>query len=83
MVRKWRSEGRSSGRARAGKARAGKARGREADLFKVLPFFRLSDGDGGFYLHKAAVVSIDEGRCPLPVSSLVRQEGPFPVFAFS
>ncbi|MFI0904408.1 non-oxidative hydroxyarylic acid decarboxylases subunit C [Streptomyces sioyaensis] len=33
--------------------------GEEADLFKVLPLFRLNDGDGGFYLDKAAVVSKD------------------------
>ncbi|MGV9902455.1 non-oxidative hydroxyarylic acid decarboxylases subunit C [Streptomyces sp. NPDC003388] len=29
------------------------------DLFSVLPLFRLNDGDGGFYLDKAAVVSRD------------------------
>ncbi len=29
------------------------------DLFTVLPLFRLNDGDGGFYLDKAAVVSRD------------------------
>ena len=33
--------------------------GEEADLFQVLPLFRLNDGDGGFYLDKAAVVSKD------------------------
>lgn len=33
--------------------------GAEVDLFKVLPLFRLNDGDGGFYLDKAAVVSRD------------------------
>ena len=33
--------------------------GDEVDLFKVLPLFRLNDGDGGFYLDKAAVVSRD------------------------
>ncbi|WP_037577729.1 non-oxidative hydroxyarylic acid decarboxylases subunit C [Phaeacidiphilus oryzae] len=29
------------------------------NLFDVLPLFRLNDGDGGFYLDKAAVVSRD------------------------
>jgi UbiD family decarboxylase len=33
--------------------------GAEIDLFKILPLFRLNDGDGGFYLDKAAVVSRD------------------------
>jgi UbiD family decarboxylase len=33
--------------------------GADIDLFKVLPLFRLNDGDGGFYLDKAAVVSRD------------------------
>ncbi|WP_432852945.1 non-oxidative hydroxyarylic acid decarboxylases subunit C [Amycolatopsis sp. CA-161197] len=33
--------------------------GDEVDLFSVLPLFRLNDGDGGFYLDKAAVVSRD------------------------
>ena len=31
----------------------------DVDLFEVLPLFRLNDGDGGFYLDKAAVVSRD------------------------
>ncbi|MFJ8822570.1 non-oxidative vanillic acid decarboxylases subunit C [Streptomyces sp. NPDC102467] len=31
----------------------------DVDLFSVLPLFRLNDGDGGFYLDKAAVVSRD------------------------
>ncbi|MCO5997467.1 non-oxidative hydroxyarylic acid decarboxylases subunit C [Actinoallomurus rhizosphaericola] len=35
------------------------AEGPDADLFRVLPLFRLNDGDGGFYLDKAAVVSRD------------------------
>lgn len=33
--------------------------GKDVDLFDVLPLFRLNDGDGGFYLDKAAVVSRD------------------------
>ncbi|MET9498723.1 non-oxidative hydroxyarylic acid decarboxylases subunit C [Streptomyces sp. NPDC006552] len=33
--------------------------GADVDLFTVLPLFRLNDGDGGFYLDKAAVVSRD------------------------
>ncbi|PRW62715.1 non-oxidative hydroxyarylic acid decarboxylases subunit C [Actinopolyspora mortivallis] len=33
--------------------------GAEVNLFDVLPLFRLNDGDGGFYLDKAAVVSRD------------------------
>lgn len=33
--------------------------GADVDLFQVLPLFRLNDGDGGFYLDKAAVVSRD------------------------
>ncbi|MGW7519746.1 non-oxidative hydroxyarylic acid decarboxylases subunit C [Streptomyces sp. NPDC054796] len=33
--------------------------GEDVDLFKILPLFRLNDGDGGFYLDKAAVVSRD------------------------
>ncbi|MFB6672967.1 non-oxidative vanillic acid decarboxylases subunit C [Streptomyces sp. NPDC056390] len=33
--------------------------GEGVDLFSVLPLFRLNDGDGGFYLDKAAVVSRD------------------------
>ena len=33
--------------------------GDDVDLFKVLPLFRLNDGDGGFYIDKAAVVSRD------------------------
>lgn len=31
----------------------------EIDLFKLLPLFRLNDGDGGFYIDKACVVSRD------------------------
>ncbi|MFB7510673.1 UbiD family decarboxylase domain-containing protein, partial [Streptomyces broussonetiae] len=33
--------------------------GDDADLFRVLPLIRLNDGDGSFYLDKAAVVSKD------------------------
>ncbi|PPS69961.1 MULTISPECIES: non-oxidative hydroxyarylic acid decarboxylases subunit C [Streptomyces] len=33
--------------------------GAAVDLFRILPLFRLNDGDGGFYLDKAAVVSRD------------------------
>jgi UbiD family decarboxylase len=33
--------------------------GDEADVFRVLPLIRLNDGDGGFYIDKAAVVSKD------------------------
>jgi vanillate/4-hydroxybenzoate decarboxylase subunit C len=33
--------------------------GAEVDIFKVLPLIRLNDGDGGFYIDKAAVVSKD------------------------
>lgn len=33
--------------------------GADVNLFDVLPLFRLNDGDGGFYLDKAAVVSRD------------------------
>ncbi|WP_030683396.1 non-oxidative hydroxyarylic acid decarboxylases subunit C [Streptomyces cellulosae] len=33
--------------------------GEDVDLFSVLPLFRLNDGDGGFYLDKASVVSRD------------------------
>jgi vanillate/4-hydroxybenzoate decarboxylase subunit C len=33
--------------------------GDEVDLFAVLPLFRLNDGDGGFYIDKAAVISRD------------------------
>ncbi|MEU6577182.1 non-oxidative hydroxyarylic acid decarboxylases subunit C [Streptomyces sp. NPDC046805] len=33
--------------------------GDDVDLFKVLPLFRLNEGDGGFYLDKAAVISRD------------------------
>ncbi|GAA1891081.1 non-oxidative hydroxyarylic acid decarboxylases subunit C [Actinomadura bangladeshensis] len=33
--------------------------GDDVDIFKVLPLVRLNDGDGGFYIDKAAVVSKD------------------------
>ncbi|MGW2034005.1 non-oxidative hydroxyarylic acid decarboxylases subunit C [Streptomyces sp. NPDC001811] len=33
--------------------------GGDVDVFQVLPLFRLNDGDGGFYIDKAAVVSKD------------------------
>ncbi|NGH43173.1 phenolic acid decarboxylase, partial [Escherichia coli] len=33
--------------------------GEEINLFEILPLFRLNDGDGGFYLDKACVVSRD------------------------
>ncbi|MGW3284284.1 non-oxidative hydroxyarylic acid decarboxylases subunit C [Streptomyces sp. NPDC001002] len=33
--------------------------GEDVDLFKVLPLIRLNEGDGGFYIDKAAVVSKD------------------------
>ncbi|MEU9977061.1 non-oxidative hydroxyarylic acid decarboxylases subunit C [Streptomyces sp. NPDC051014] len=33
--------------------------GEDADIFRVLPLIRLNDGDGGFYIDKAAVVSRD------------------------
>ena len=35
------------------------AQGDEINLFDILPLFRLNDGDGGFYLDKACVVSRD------------------------
>jgi vanillate/4-hydroxybenzoate decarboxylase subunit C len=31
----------------------------DADLFSVLPLFRLNEGDGGFYIDKAAIISRD------------------------
>ena len=33
--------------------------GEDINLFDILPLFRLNDGDGGFYLDKACVVSRD------------------------
>jgi UbiD family decarboxylase len=33
--------------------------GDDVNIFEVLPLFRLNDGDGGFYLDKAAVISRD------------------------
>ncbi|MGW2169498.1 non-oxidative hydroxyarylic acid decarboxylases subunit C [Streptomyces sp. NPDC001705] len=33
--------------------------GDDINIFDILPLFRLNDGDGGFYLDKAAVVSKD------------------------
>ena len=33
--------------------------GSDVDIFQVLPLVRLNDGDGGFYIDKAAVVSQD------------------------
>jgi len=33
--------------------------GDDVDLFDVLPLFRLNDGDGGFYIDKAAIVTRD------------------------
>lgn len=33
--------------------------GDDVNLFEILPLFRLNDGDGGFYLDKAAVISRD------------------------
>lgn len=33
--------------------------GDDINLFDILPLFRLNDGDGGFYLDKACVVSRD------------------------
>jgi len=33
--------------------------GDDVDIFDILPLIRLNDGDGGFYLDKAAVVSKD------------------------
>lgn len=33
--------------------------GDAVDIFQVLPLFRLNDGDGGFYIDKAAVISKD------------------------
>src|SRR6201991_3056099 len=33
--------------------------GDDVDIFEVLPLVRLNDGDGGFYIDKAAVVSKD------------------------
>ena len=33
--------------------------GDDVNIFEVLPLIRLNDGDGGFYLDKAAVVSKD------------------------
>jgi UbiD family decarboxylase len=33
--------------------------GSEVDVFRVLPLIRLNEGDGGFYIDKAAVVSKD------------------------
>ncbi|MEV4734346.1 non-oxidative hydroxyarylic acid decarboxylases subunit C [Saccharopolyspora sp. NPDC049426] len=39
--------------------KANSVSGEDVNLFDVLPLFRLNDGDGGFYLDKAAVVSRD------------------------
>jgi vanillate/4-hydroxybenzoate decarboxylase subunit C len=39
--------------------KANSVTGEDVNLFDVLPLFRLNDGDGGFYLDKAAVVSRD------------------------
>lgn len=39
--------------------RANTVQGDDINLFDLLPLFRLNDGDGGFYLDKAAVVSRD------------------------
>ncbi|HDG0629576.1 TPA: UbiD family decarboxylase [Serratia marcescens] len=33
--------------------------GEDINIFDVLPFFRLNDGDGGFYIDKACVISRD------------------------
>ncbi|MDD4866312.1 MAG: UbiD family decarboxylase [Mycobacterium sp.] len=33
--------------------------GDEINIFEVLPLIRLNDGDGGFYIDKAAVISVD------------------------
>jgi len=33
--------------------------GDDINIFEVLPLFRLNDGDGGFYIDKAAVISRD------------------------
>jgi 4-hydroxybenzoate decarboxylase len=38
---------------------ANSAVGDDVDLFRLLPLFRMNDGDGGFYLDKASVVSRD------------------------
>jgi UbiD family decarboxylase len=38
---------------------ANRITGADVDLFSVLPLFRLNDGDGGFFIDKAAVVSRD------------------------
>jgi vanillate/4-hydroxybenzoate decarboxylase subunit C len=39
--------------------KANSVSGEDVNLFDVLPLFRLNDGDGGFYLDKAAIVSRD------------------------
>ncbi|MBY8860340.1 UbiD family decarboxylase [Nocardia sp. CA2R105] len=39
--------------------RANTVQGDDINIFDLLPLFRLNDGDGGFYLDKAAVVSRD------------------------
>jgi vanillate/4-hydroxybenzoate decarboxylase subunit C len=39
--------------------KANSVTGEDVNLFDVLPLFRLNDGDGGFYLDKAAIVSRD------------------------
>ncbi|WP_433605465.1 non-oxidative hydroxyarylic acid decarboxylases subunit C [Dactylosporangium sp. CA-139114] len=36
-----------------------RADGDDVDLFRLLPLFRLNDGDGGFYVDKAVTVSRD------------------------
>jgi UbiD family decarboxylase len=38
---------------------ANTAAGEDADLFSLLPLFRLNEGDGGFYLDKGSVISRD------------------------
>lgn len=38
---------------------ANTAAGDEVDLFSLLPLFRVNEGDGGFYLDKASVISRD------------------------
>lgn len=44
-------------------------KGDDINIFDILPLFRLNDGDGGFYLDKAAVVSRD----PNDVNSFDKQ----------
>ncbi|MBT2502879.1 non-oxidative hydroxyarylic acid decarboxylases subunit C [Curtobacterium sp. ISL-83] len=59
FIRRWEGFPIAAERRENAPWRENSVEGEDINLFDLLPLFRLNDGDGGFYIDKAAVVSRD------------------------